>query len=72
MEATELKQRRAALGISINGLAHEFHCAPSSIKRWEDGAIVLQGLMAIGADTVLRRLEAEERRRRPAGGEAES
>jgi DNA-binding transcriptional regulator YiaG len=61
MEAAELKQRRADLGLSINGLAHEFRCAPSSIKRWEDGQIVLQGLMAIGADTVLHRLERERR-----------
>jgi DNA-binding transcriptional regulator YiaG len=65
MEAIELKQRREALELSINGLAHEFKCAPSSIKRWEDGAIVLLGLMAIGADTVLRRLE---RQRRATGG----
>jgi hypothetical protein len=62
MEATELKQRREALGYSINGLSHEFKCAPSSIKRWEDGEIVLQGLMAIGADTILKRLEAQHRR----------
>jgi len=62
MEAVELKQRREALGLSINGLAHEFRCAPSSIQRWEAGNIILQGLMAIGADTVLRRLEQERRR----------
>lgn len=62
MEASELKSRRDALGLSINGLAHEFKCAPSSIKRWEDGKIVLQGLMAIGVDTILKRLEQAQRK----------
>lgn len=66
MEAAELTARRSALGLSINGLAHEFKVSPSSIQRWETGSIVLQGLMAIGADTILRRLE----RRHPAQGEA--
>lgn len=64
MEATELKARREALGLSINALSHEFRVSASSIMRWERGEIGLQGLMAIGADTVLRRLE----RRRPTAG----
>ena len=62
MEAIELTRRREALGLSINGLAREFRVNPSSVQRWEAGAVTLQGLMAIGADTVLRGLE----RRRPA------
>lgn len=62
MEPGELTSRREALGFSINGLAHEFKVAPSSIQRWEAGIVVLQGLMAIGADTVLRRLEQAHRR----------
>jgi DNA-binding transcriptional regulator YiaG len=66
MEPTELTARREALGLSINKLAHEFKCAPSSIQRWEAGIVELQGLMAIGADTMLRRLEQERRRQRPA------
>lgn len=65
MEPSELTRRREALGLSINKLAHEFRCAPSSIQRWEAGIVELQGLMAIGADTVLRRLERQRRQ----GGE---
>jgi hypothetical protein len=64
MEATELTRRREALGLSINGLAQEFRCAPSSVLRWEAGTIALQGLVAIGADTVLRRLERTSRQQR--------
>lgn len=67
MEGSELKRRREALGLSINALAHEFRCAPSSIMRWErdpqeSGAQELQGLMAFGADAVLKRLEAQKRK----------
>jgi DNA-binding transcriptional regulator YiaG len=62
MDGTELKQRREKLGLSVNKLAHEFRCAASSIKRWEEGDFPLEGLQAWGADTVLRRLETEQRR----------
>lgn len=59
MEAAELTRRREALSLSINKLAHEFKVSPSSIQRWEAGIVVLQGLMAIGADTILKRLERQ-------------
>lgn len=62
MDGSELTRRREALGLSINKLAHEFRCSPSSIMRWEHGDQELQGLMAFGADAVLKRLEADERK----------
>ena len=62
MDGTELKQRREGLGLSINKLAHEFRCAPSSIKRWEDGEFPLEGLPAWGVDVVLKKLEADQRK----------
>lgn len=65
MEGSELRSRRERLGLSVGQLAREFGVIPSSIYRWEGGAIPLHGLTAIGADTVLKRLE---RRQRPAGG----
>jgi ribosome-binding protein aMBF1 (putative translation factor) len=61
LDGVRLQERREALGYSLNKLSHEFRCSASSIKRWEDGDIVLQGLMAVGADTVLRRLERVRR-----------
>jgi DNA-binding transcriptional regulator YiaG len=65
MEPAELTARREALGFSINGLAHELKVSPSSIQRWEAGIVVLQGLMAVGADTILRRLEAQRKKGQP-------
>lgn len=62
MEAAELTRRREALGLSINKLAHEFRCSPSSIMRWERGDQSLEGLMAFGADAVLKRLESDQRK----------
>lgn len=67
MSGDELKRRREALGYSTYDLAYLFEVAPSSIYRWESGATPLTGLVAIGADTVLR---AAERKRRTAGREA--
>jgi DNA-binding transcriptional regulator YiaG len=64
MSGAELQQRRKALGLSVGELAREFEVIPSSVYRWENGTVELKGLMAIGADTVLKRLE----RRRPAPG----
>jgi DNA-binding transcriptional regulator YiaG len=57
MEANELRERREALDLSIYDLAREFRVAPSSVHRWERGDVKLHGLTAVGADTVLRRLE---------------
>ena len=72
MEAAELIRRRQALSISITGLAREFRVNPSSVQRWEAGAVTLQGLMAIGADTVLRGLERRTRQSpSSAGGQDE-
>lgn len=68
MEASELRERREALGISTYELAREFRVAPSSVHRWETGATPLHGLTAIGADVVLKRLEAKHRR--PGGSDA--
>lgn len=65
MEPKELTVRREALGLSITKLAQEFRVNPSSVQRWEAGEVVLQGLMAIGADTILKRLEREHSRRAP-------
>jgi len=62
MDGSELTRRREALDLSINKLAHEFRCSPSSIMRWERGDQVVEGLMAFGADAVLKRLEAEHRK----------
>jgi transcriptional regulator with XRE-family HTH domain len=64
MDGDELKQRREALGYTVGQLAREFEVMPSSIYRWESGAVPLHGLTAVGADTVLKALE--RRRRSPA------
>lgn len=73
MGADELKRRREALGLSTYELAYLFEVAPSSIYRWESGATPLVGLMAVGADTVLREAErkrrTEQRHAEPQGGE---
>lgn len=57
MSGDELKRRREALGLSVYDLSYVFGVAPSSIYRWEDGRTKLDGLVAIGADTVLKQLE---------------
>lgn len=69
MEADELTRRREALGLSTYDLAREFRVAPSSVHRWERGEVRLHGLTAVGADTILSRLERG--RRRPARREGE-
>lgn len=61
MSGDELKRRRESLDMSRYDLSHEFDVAASSIYRWEDGSTPLSGLMAIGADTVLKRLERQRR-----------
>lgn len=62
LNGVRLQERREALGLSINGLAREFRVNPSSVQRWEAGKIDLQGLMAHGADAVLKQLEVRQRR----------
>lgn len=61
MSGAELKERREALGLSVGELAREFEVIPSSVYRWESGAVPLKGLTAIGADVVLKRLEQRRR-----------
>lgn len=68
MSADELKRRREALEMSPYDLAYAFEVAPSSIYRWESGATPLTGLVAVGADTVLKELE-RKRRAAQRGGE---
>lgn len=68
MSGNDLKRRREKLGLSVYELAYVFEVAPSSIYRWEAGATKLDGLVAIGADTVLKTLE-RPRRSQPAADE---
>lgn len=62
MSEVELRARRQALGLSVAELARAFEVLPTTIYRWEAAGGPPNGLTAIGADTVLRRLEAERRR----------
>lgn len=68
MSGSELKERREALGLKVYELATAFGVPPSSVYRWESGRVPLHGLTAIGADTVLKRLE---RRPRSVQGDAD-
>ncbi len=69
MSGIELKTRREALGLKVYELATEFGVPPSSVYRWENGTTPLHGLTAIGADTLLRRLERRRQQRGAPGGE---
>lgn len=62
MSGADLKRRREALGLSVYELAQEFEVLPTTIYRWENGTVPLKGLTAIGADVVLKRLEAERKK----------
>jgi transcriptional regulator with XRE-family HTH domain len=62
MSADELQERRKSLGLSVADLAREFMVLPTTIYRWEDGEGPPRGLTSIGADTVLKRLETEQKR----------
>jgi DNA-binding transcriptional regulator YiaG len=64
MSGTHLKERREALKLSVYELAQELEVLPTTVYRWEKGTVQLKGLMAIGADTVLKRLEQSARRSR--------
>jgi transcriptional regulator with XRE-family HTH domain len=64
MSGARLKERREALKLSVYDLARELEVLPTTVYRWEHGTVQLKGLMAIGADTVLKRLEQGARRRR--------
>ena len=63
MSAEELRRRREALGLSVGQLAHEFRVESSTIWRWENGKGPPRGLMSVGADAILKRLESEQKRR---------
>lgn len=67
MSGSELKERREWLGLSVGELAREFEVMPATVYRWENEAIQLKGLTAIGADVVLKRLEQARKKavRRP-------
>lgn len=71
MNASELRQRREALGLSVYELAHLFEVQPSNIYRWESGAVPLRGLAAIGADTLLKSAERRRTIGRGVGSEGE-
>jgi transcriptional regulator with XRE-family HTH domain len=58
----ELRARREALGLSVSELAREFYVLPATIYRWEAASGPPKGLTSIGADVVLKRLEADQRR----------
>lgn len=62
MSGSRLKARREALGLSVYELAQEFEVLPTTVYRWENEAVPLKGLTAIGADVVLKRLETEQKR----------
>lgn len=62
MSGADLKQRREALKLSVYELAQEFEVLPTTVYRWENETVPLKGLTAIGADVVLKRLEAEQKR----------
>jgi transcriptional regulator with XRE-family HTH domain len=59
--ALQLRERRLRLGLSVAELARHFYVLPQAIYRWERGDGPPKGLTSIGADTVLRRLEAAHR-----------
>ena len=69
MSGETLKKRREALGLSVYELAQEFEVLPTTVYRWENGAVSLKGLTAIGADVVLKRLERRQPREEGQGGE---
>ena len=57
MTATTLRETRARLGLSQDGLARALGVSPNTVSRWERGAL------AIGCPTMLAlALEALERR----------
>lgn len=62
MYGAELKERRESLGLSVAELAREFEVLPTTVYRWEGDKVPLDGLTAIGADVVLKRLEQQQRR----------
>jgi DNA-binding transcriptional regulator YiaG len=62
MSGADLKRRREALELSVYELAQEFEVLPTTVYRWESETVPLKGLTAIGADVVLRRLEAQRRK----------
>jgi DNA-binding transcriptional regulator YiaG len=62
MSEVELRARRMALGLSVADLAREFHVLPTTVYRWEATGGPPEGLTSVGADTILKRLEAERRR----------
>lgn len=62
MSGADLKKRRDALGLSVYELAQEFEVLPTTVYRWEAETVPLKGLTAIGAEVVLKRLEAEKRK----------
>lgn len=62
MSGPDLTRRREALGLSVYELAQEFEVLPTTVYRWESGERPLKGLRAIGADVVLKRLEAAQKR----------
>lgn len=62
MSGADLKKRREALDLSVYELAQEFEVLPTTIYRWESGAVPLKGLTAKGADLVLKQLEADQKR----------
>jgi len=64
MQATELRDRRQALGLSVAELAARFDVLPSTVYRWEAGDGPPKGIASVGVDLVLRRLESQKRRER--------
>lgn len=67
MSDVELRERRMALGLSVADLARVFEVLPTTVYRWEATGGPPRGLTSIGADTILKRLEAERRRTEQAG-----
>jgi len=68
MSGEELKRRREALDMTVGELAREFEVIPSSVYRWESGVVELKGLTAVGADTILKRLESQKRKEAASAG----
>jgi DNA-binding transcriptional regulator YiaG len=66
MEATEIKQIRAALGLTGDELAEKLGVTGNTVRRWECGIRQAKG----PAVTILRRMQAEARRRQPAAATA--